>query len=152
MRLRRSILLRTLIARIRGVPGRRFSRSCVGLPLSGINNRFDFTIVGRPPATIAEVPAAQNRWVTPGYLQTMRIPITRDAISMIHDCIWIAKGGAPQTFGFFCDFPGGLKGGHFFGGQKGGPPKKGFLFGGGVPGIWGDLRFLEMNPFVDHPI
>src|SRR5262249_14306193 len=40
------------------------------LPLSGMNTRADFTITGRPPATVEEQPAAQNRWVTPDYFRT----------------------------------------------------------------------------------
>jgi len=75
----------TLSARIRGVQGVDSVGLVSALPLSGINNRFDFTIVGRPPATIAEVPAAQNRWVTPGYLQTMRIPIHQGRDFNDHD-------------------------------------------------------------------
>ncbi len=45
------------------------------LPLSGSNVRADFTIVGRPPLKPEEVPAAQSRWVSPGYFDAMRIQI-----------------------------------------------------------------------------
>ena len=37
------------------------------LPLSGMNARADFTIVGRSALSPQEVPAAQNRWVSPGW-------------------------------------------------------------------------------------
>src|SRR5262245_13403793 len=47
------------------------------LPLSGMNTRADFTIVGRPPATVEEQPAAQNRWVAPNYFRTMGIALLR---------------------------------------------------------------------------
>ncbi|OLD64865.1 MAG: hypothetical protein AUI47_04050 [Acidobacteria bacterium 13_1_40CM_2_68_5] len=47
------------------------------LPLSGMNARADFTIVGRPALTPQEVPAAQNRWVSPGYFRAMGIPIQK---------------------------------------------------------------------------
>jgi putative ABC transport system permease protein len=45
------------------------------IPLSGVNTRSDFTVVGRPPATVAETPAAQYRWVMPEYFKTMGISI-----------------------------------------------------------------------------
>jgi len=45
------------------------------LPLSGMNARTEFTIAGRPPLNPTDTPAAQNRWVSPGYFHTMRIPL-----------------------------------------------------------------------------
>jgi len=45
------------------------------LPLSGINARTDFTISGHPPATATDTPAAQDRWVSPGYFHTMQIQL-----------------------------------------------------------------------------
>ena len=45
------------------------------LPLSGQNIRTDFTIVGTSLSERAEVPGAQNRWVTPGYFETLGIPL-----------------------------------------------------------------------------
>ncbi len=45
------------------------------LPLSGMNARSDFSIVGRPLPSLKDVPGAQNRWVSPGYFSTMRISI-----------------------------------------------------------------------------
>ncbi len=47
------------------------------LPLSGMNVRTEFTIVGRPPLSPTDAPAAQNRWVSPGYFHTMKIPIVQ---------------------------------------------------------------------------
>jgi putative ABC transport system permease protein len=45
------------------------------LPLSGMISRTDFTISGRPPLSPTDTPAAQSRWVSPAYFQTMKIPI-----------------------------------------------------------------------------
>src|SRR5436853_393682 len=45
------------------------------LPLSGMNARSDFSIVGRPVPSLKDVPGAQNRWISPGYFSTMKIPI-----------------------------------------------------------------------------
>jgi predicted permease len=45
------------------------------LPLSGMNARSDFSILGRPVPSLKDVPGAQNRWISPGYFSTMKIPI-----------------------------------------------------------------------------
>jgi putative ABC transport system permease protein len=45
------------------------------LPLSGLFVRTDFTVAGRPALSATDAPAAQNRWVSPGYFSTMRIPL-----------------------------------------------------------------------------
>jgi len=66
-----------LVDRVRGIPGVRSVSLGSVLPLSGMNTRADFTIMGRPPATQAEVPAAQNRWIAPGYFRTMGVPLIR---------------------------------------------------------------------------
>jgi len=64
-----------LAARLTGLPGIEAVGAASALPLSGINARTEFTIVGRPPATPAETPATQDRWVSPGYFRTMKIPL-----------------------------------------------------------------------------
>jgi putative ABC transport system permease protein len=45
------------------------------LPLSGLNVRTEFTLAAHPPRNPSDTPAAQNRWVSPGYFHTMKIPI-----------------------------------------------------------------------------
>lgn len=47
------------------------------LPLSGMNVRSEFSIVGRPPLSPTDMPASQSRWVSPGYFETMQIPLKR---------------------------------------------------------------------------
>ncbi|MGH9837909.1 MAG: ABC transporter permease [Blastocatellia bacterium] len=64
-----------LAARLSNVPEVASFGAASALPLSGVNSRVEFTIVGRPSATRAESPAAQDRWVSPGYFQTMQIPL-----------------------------------------------------------------------------
>lgn len=64
-------------ARLKELPG----MSSVGMisvhPLSTARVSTDFTIVGRPPATALETPAAQYRLIDSGYFGTMGIPIRR---------------------------------------------------------------------------
>jgi putative ABC transport system permease protein len=64
-----------LAMRLSSVPEVAAVGAASALPLSAINSRTEFTIVGRPSATRAEWPAAQDRWVSPGYFQTMQIPL-----------------------------------------------------------------------------
>jgi predicted permease len=66
-----------LLPRIEGLPGVRAASAVSVLPLSRTNTRLDFTVSDRPPATPADVPAAQNRFVTPGYFAALGIPIAR---------------------------------------------------------------------------
>lgn len=47
------------------------------LPLTGFNARVDYTVVGLPPPSPADVPAAQYRWVSPGTLRALGIPLLR---------------------------------------------------------------------------
>jgi len=47
------------------------------LPLSGLNARTEFTIAGRVSPDPHDTPAAQHRWVSPGYFQTMKISVVR---------------------------------------------------------------------------
>jgi putative ABC transport system permease protein len=64
-----------LAARLSEVPGVEAVGATNVLPISGQIARTEFTIDGRPPLTPTDTPAAQNRWVTPGYFHTMGIPL-----------------------------------------------------------------------------
>jgi putative ABC transport system permease protein len=64
-----------LAERLSDVPEVAAVGAASALPLSGVNARVEFTIVGRAYATRAEAPAAQDRWVSPDYFQTMQIPL-----------------------------------------------------------------------------
>ncbi|MEK6301901.1 MAG: ABC transporter permease [Acidobacteriota bacterium] len=61
--------------RIKNLPGVESVGAANVLPLSGLFVRTDFTISGRAAMTSSEAPSAQNRWVSPGYFGTMRIPL-----------------------------------------------------------------------------
>src|SRR6185503_10137369 len=45
------------------------------LPISGMNVRSDFLIMGRPLLSPTDKPAAQSRLVSPDYFQALAIPI-----------------------------------------------------------------------------
>jgi putative ABC transport system permease protein len=63
--------------RWKGIPGVRDVAAANVLPLSKLNARTEFVIADRPPASPQDKPAAQNRWVSPGYFRTMKIPLLR---------------------------------------------------------------------------
>lgn len=63
--------------RLESLPGVQSVGVTSILPLSGLWAASDFTVVGRPPATAAEVPSAQYRAISPGYLRAMRIPLLK---------------------------------------------------------------------------
>jgi putative ABC transport system permease protein len=64
-----------LAMRLSEVPGVEAVGAVNVLPISGQIARTEFTIDGRPPLTPTDAPAAQNRWVSPGYFHTMGIPL-----------------------------------------------------------------------------
>jgi predicted permease len=66
-----------LAARLIALPGVETAGAANVLPLSGMNVRTEFTISDRPPLSATDTPAAQNRWVSPAYFHSMRIPIVQ---------------------------------------------------------------------------
>ncbi len=64
-----------LAARIGSLPGVQSVSAISLLPLSGTNMRIPFTIVGRPPLSIAEQPVTHYRMIGPDYFRTMNIPV-----------------------------------------------------------------------------
>jgi putative ABC transport system permease protein len=66
-----------LAPRLQTLPGVEGAGAASVLPLSGMNARTDFAIVGRPLLKPTDMPAAQNRVVTPGYFKLMSIPLIK---------------------------------------------------------------------------
>lgn len=66
-----------LSLRLQSFPGVNSIAAVSILPLSAMNTRSDFAIEGHPPRDPSEIPAAQNRWASPGYFHTMGIPIVQ---------------------------------------------------------------------------
>ncbi|HKV39519.1 MAG TPA: ABC transporter permease, partial [Blastocatellia bacterium] len=62
---------------LHSLPGVRAVGAINVVPLSGLNNRTEFTIVGRAPASPTDIPGAQNRWAGPNYFNTMGIPVIK---------------------------------------------------------------------------
>ena len=60
---------------IEALPGVQSAAMISNLPLSGSNTRINFTIVGKPPVSLANRPATQYRMIGPGYFHTMEIPL-----------------------------------------------------------------------------
>jgi predicted permease len=57
------------------LPGVQSASLISNLPLSGSNTRIPFTIVGKPPISLANRPATQYRMIGLDYFRTMNIPL-----------------------------------------------------------------------------
>jgi putative ABC transport system permease protein len=68
---------RDLLDRVRSTPGVRSAGLTAHLPLGGTDNSWSFDIEGRPPLPPGVDPTAQYGTVTPGYLETLGIPLLR---------------------------------------------------------------------------
>jgi len=66
---------REVASRIAGLPNARGAAIGHVLPLSALNVRADFTVVGRPPLSPTDAPAAQTRWSSPGWIAALGIPL-----------------------------------------------------------------------------
>jgi predicted permease len=74
---RRTAFFQDLLARLEALPGVRSAGAVMGLPLGGLNFTLSFEVLGRPKVPPAQQPSMQVRVATPGYLETMGIPIVR---------------------------------------------------------------------------
>jgi putative ABC transport system permease protein len=81
--------LEAYVARLRSAvasePEVRTAAVASSLPLSGLNARSDFVILGREPRTAAEMPGAQLRHVSPGFTETLGLPVRRGRTLDEHD-------------------------------------------------------------------
>ncbi len=68
---------RSLVERVKALPGVTDAGLVSELPLSGQNNDTVFTIEGRPAVPASERPNADQRVVTADYFKTMAIPLVR---------------------------------------------------------------------------
>jgi putative ABC transport system permease protein len=72
---RRAIFYRELLEKVRALPGVGSAGGINHLPLAGDMWGWPFVIEGRPKPRPGESPSAVYRIATPGYLQSMRIPV-----------------------------------------------------------------------------
>jgi predicted permease len=74
---RRAVFYRELLEKVRTLPGVESAGGINHLPLAGDMWGWPFTIEGRPKPRPGESPSAVYRIATPGYLESMRIPLRR---------------------------------------------------------------------------
>jgi putative ABC transport system permease protein len=99
---------RELLERIRSGPGVQSAGLTANLPLSGSDNTWSFDIEGRGPWPPDVDPTAKYRVVTPGYFETLAIPLVEGRafaasdsenaplVVMINQA-WHVTGGPEQT-------------------------------------------------------
>ncbi len=68
---------RELLERVRNIPGVQSAGLATYLPLSGTDNGWSFLIEGRPPLPIGVHNMAKYRPVSPGYFETIGMPLLR---------------------------------------------------------------------------
>jgi putative ABC transport system permease protein len=66
-----------IVERVRALPGVQGAAMTTGLPMAGGGATINFNIAGRPPKGPEEYTLAGYRAVTPGYFETMGIPLGR---------------------------------------------------------------------------
>jgi predicted permease len=74
-----------VITRLESIAGVRGAGAISYLPLSGGENMGSFVIDGAPQVIPGSEPAAERRWVTPGYFATMSIPLRRGRVFQLTD-------------------------------------------------------------------
>jgi putative ABC transport system permease protein len=68
---------RDVLERVRNLPGIQSAGLTAYLPLSGITNSWSFVIEGRPPLPVGTSNVADYRPASPGYFETIGIPLMR---------------------------------------------------------------------------
>ncbi len=71
----RAEFFRSLLTRVRALPGVQAAAATTTLPLSGDNWGRSLTVEGYPVLSVGQAPMIQHTVVTPGYFQTLGIPI-----------------------------------------------------------------------------
>jgi putative ABC transport system permease protein len=75
--LARTNLVERLVERVSRLPGVRGAAVTTGLPMAGAGATITFNIAGRPPKGPEEYRTAGYRAVTPGYFETLGIPLRK---------------------------------------------------------------------------
>jgi putative ABC transport system permease protein len=74
---RRAAFFEELRRRVKALPGVRSAGLVSHLPLAGAPLSSDIAIEGRPQTTAVDMPGARLVNITPGYLETLRIPLLK---------------------------------------------------------------------------
>jgi len=74
---RRVAFFDELMTRLAALPGVRAAGMVMGLPLSGTRFNLSFEVAGRPKLPLAQQPSMEVRVASPGYFETMGIPVLR---------------------------------------------------------------------------
>jgi len=82
---RRRAFVSTMLSRIRSLPGVEQAGAVTALPLTGDSSSNTFTIDGVPPPAPGKYPTASVSLVSPGYFETMGIPLKRGRVYDEHD-------------------------------------------------------------------
>jgi putative ABC transport system permease protein len=67
--------VRDVLQRMKSLPGVQSVGAVSTLPLTGFWGETDFLVEGRPLPKPGQAPTADNRFITPGYFSTMRVPL-----------------------------------------------------------------------------
>ena len=93
-----------LMPRLQSIPGVRSAAAVQALPLSGSSFFISFEVGGRSPVPPSQQPAMQIRVATPGYFQTIGIPLKRGRLFTDDDrpgsppVVLITENAARQYF------------------------------------------------------
>ncbi|HUG01665.1 MAG TPA: ABC transporter permease [Longimicrobiales bacterium] len=96
----RVAFVRDATERMRGLPGVRGAAMVSAFPFhpEQIDQRFNFTVVGRPAPAGTEPPSAQSTTVSPGYFYMMEIPLIEGRyFSEFDRADWAAGGDGSRT-------------------------------------------------------
>jgi putative ABC transport system permease protein len=80
------------VERLRALPGVQSAAAASQIPLAGNMDRYGFHVEGKMYANPEEDPSAQRYCITPGFLETMRIPLLRGRDISLAD-----RASAPQV-------------------------------------------------------
>jgi putative ABC transport system permease protein len=89
---RQAAFINAMMERVRALPGVQSAGAGLGLPLTRFGFGFTFSVAGRPPVPPADEPDAEVRVVTPDYLTTLGIRVTRG-----RGLTPLDNGGAPHV-------------------------------------------------------
>ena len=81
----RAIFVDRLLEAVKGLPGVLSAATTTNVPLSSLSYDSVFTVEGRPHSNPAEIPITAYRLVSPEYLQTLGVTLTRGRLLNEHD-------------------------------------------------------------------